>query len=227
MNEVKIPQHIGLIMDGNRRWAKEQGKKSIDGHLAGSKRIISLAPYIFEKGVKYLSIYAFSTDNFKRSDEEVSYLMNLAIKFFKEKINELHQNNIKVIFSGRKEPLSKKVWDAICKVTEITKDNTGGILNICFNYSGQMEIIDAITKAKNLNEKVTEENFHQFLYQDLPDLDLIIRTSGEQRLSNFLLWYSGYAELYFPEINFPDFDEKEFDSALAEYSNRKRRFGGS
>lgn len=222
-----MPNHIGLIMDGNRRWAKAQGKKSIEGHLAGSNRIIQLAKYIFKQGVNYLSIYAFSNENFSRSEEEVSYLMSLVIKFFKERVKELDGENIKIIFSGRREPLADNVWHAIEEVSEITKNNDGGVLNICLNYGGRIEILDAIEKIRNTNEALSEESFDKFLYQDLPDLDYVIRTSGEQRLSGFMLWKASYAELYFPSCYFPDFDEKEFDLAIAEYNKRIRRFGGN
>ena len=214
-------------MDGNRRWAKQNGKKNIEGHLAGANRIIELSKYIFKKNIKYLSIYAFSTENFNRSEEEVSYLMGLIIKFFNERVNELHEENIKVVFSGRQKPLTNKVWKVICKVVELTKNNTGGVLNICLNYGSRTEIIDTINKMLDENLDINEDNFNKYLYQDLPDLDFIIRTSGEKRLSNFMLWQASYAELYFPETYFPDFDEKELDKALNEYNNRNRRFGGN
>lgn len=227
MNEVKIPEHVGIIMDGNRRWAKEHNKKSIEGHLAGANRIIELAKHIFKRGVKYLSIYAFSTENFNRTEEEVSYLMGLIVKFFNERVKELDEENIKVIFSGRKEPLSEKVYDCICKVVERTKNNTGGVLNVCLNYGSRAEIIDAINKITLKGKTITEEEFSKYLYHDLPDLDYIIRTSGEMRLSNFMLWQASYAELYFPNVYFPDFDNQEFDKAIKEYNNRHRRFGGN
>lgn len=228
MNELIVPAHVGIIMDGNRRWAKAQGKKTLEGHLAGANRIIELAKYIINiKKVKYLSIYAFSTENFSRSEEEVSYLMGLIIKFFKERVEELHEANIKVVFSGRKEPLSEKVLKVIDSVTDITKDNTNGVLNICLNYGFRSELIDAVNKVRLLNEEINESNFSKYLYHDFPDLDLVIRTSGEQRLSNFMLWQACYAELYFPKAYFPDFDEKEFDLALLEYNRRNRRFGGN
>jgi undecaprenyl diphosphate synthase len=227
MDDIKIPIHVGIIMDGNRRWAKEHNKKSLEGHLAGANNIIELSKYVFKKGVKYLSIYAFSTENFNRSPEEVSYLMNLIIKFFNERLNELHEANIKVIFSGRKEPLKDDVWECINKVTKKTHNNTGGILNVCLNYGGRAEILDAIRKAQVDNVILNEDNFHHYLYQDLPDLDYVIRTSGEMRLSNFMLWQASYAEFYFPKTYFPDFNSKEFDKALEEYNNRHRRFGGN
>lgn len=227
MNNIIVPNHIGIIMDGNRRWAKEKNKKTIEGHLAGANRIISLAKYIFEKGVKYLSIYAFSTENFNRSAEEVSYLMGLIIKFFNERVNELHDYNIKIVVSGLRDNLSKEVLKCIDNVVDLTKDNTGGVLNVCLNYGGRREIVDAVNKIKEANITVTEETFGKYLYNDLPDLDFVIRTSGEERISNFMLWQISYAEFYFPKVYFPDFDEKEFDKALEIYNNRNRRFGGN
>lgn len=227
MNNIIVPNHIGIIMDGNRRWAKEKKKKTIEGHLAGANRIISLAKYIFDKGVKYLSIYAFSTENFNRSAEEVSYLMGLIIKFFNERVNELHDYNIKIVVSGLRDNLSKEVLKCIDNVVDLTKDNTGGVLNVCLNYGGRREIVDAVNKIKEANITVTEETFGKYLYNDLPDLDFVIRTSGEERISNFMLWQISYAEFYFPKVYFPDFDEKEFDKALEIYNNRNRRFGGN
>lgn len=227
MNNIIVPNHIGIIMDGNRRWAKEKKKKTIEGHLAGANRIISLAKYIFDKGVKYLSIYAFSTENFNRSAEEVSYLMGLIIKFFNERVNELHDYNIKIVVSGLRDNLSKEVLKCIDNVVDLTKDNTGGVLNVCLNYGGRREIVDAVNKIKEANVNITEETFGKYLYNDLPDLDYVIRTSSEERISNFMLWQISYAEFYFPKVYFPDFDEKEFDKALEIYNNRNRRFGGN
>ena len=227
MNNIIVPNHIGIIMDGNRRWAKEKKKKTIEGHLAGANRIISLAKYIFDKGVKYLSMYAFSTENFNRSAEEVSYLMGLIIKFFNERVNELHDYNIKIVVSGLRDNLSKEVLKCIDNVVDLTKDNTGGVLNVCLNYGGRREIVDAVNKIKEANVSITEETFGKYLYNDLPDLDYVIRTSGEERISNFMLWQISYAEFYFPKVYFPDFDEKEFDKALEIYNNRNRRFGGN
>ena len=226
MNDLKIPNHLGIIMDGNRRWAREKNKKTIEGHLAGANRILSLAKYIFERGVNYLSIYAFSTENFNRSEEEVSYLMNLIVKFFNERAGELNENNIKIIVSGKRDHFSSKVLKCIDDVCKMTENNTGGVLNVCLNYGGRAEIIDAIKKIRETDEEVTEENFGKFLYQDLPDLDFVIRTSGEERISNFMLWQISYAEFYFPSVYFPDFDEEEFEKALLVYNKRDRRFGG-
>lgn len=206
---------------------QKKKEKTIEGHLAGANRIISLAKYIFDKGVKYLSIYAFSTENFNRSAEEVSYLMGLIIKFFNERVNELHDYNIKIVVSGLRDNLSKEVLKCIDNVVDLTKDNTGGVLNVCLNYGGRREIVDAVNKIKQANVNITEETFGKYLYNDLPDLDYVIRTSGEERISNFMLWQISYAEFYFPKVYFPDFDEKEFDKALEIYNNRNRRFGGN
>ena len=153
--------------------------------------------------------------------------MGLIVKFFTERVKELDEKNIKILFSGRKEPLSDKIYKVICDVQEMTKNNTGGVLNICLNYGGRSEIIDAVNKIINSGETIDEEAISKNMYQDLPDLDFVIRTSGEMRLSNFMLWQASYAEFYFPETYFPDFDEKEFDKALDEYSKRHRRFGGN
>lgn len=228
MKELIVPTHVGIIMDGNRRWAKERNKKTLEGHLAGANRIIELSKYIINiKKIKYLSIYAFSTENFNRSEDEVKYLMGLIIKFFNERVKELNESKIKVIFSGRKNPLPKNVRKVINNVTDITKNNTNGILNVCLNYGARTEIIDAVNKIIESKEEVNEDTFSKYLYHDLPNLDFVIRTSGEQRLSNFMLWQASYAELYFPKVYFPDFNEKEFDLALIEYNYRNRRFGGN
>ena len=226
MEIENIPVHVGIIMDGNRRWAKEKGKKTIEGHLAGANRIIDLATHIFNRGVKYLSIYAFSTENFNRSEEEVKYLMGLIVKFFTERAKELDEKNIKIIFSGRRKPLSDKIYKVIGDVQELTKNNTGGVLNICLNYGGRAEIVDAVKKLQEENIEITEENISKSLYQVLPDLDFVIRTSGEMRLSNFMLWQASYAEFYFPNTYFPDFNNEEFDRAILEFNKRNRRFGG-
>lgn len=229
INQLKIPNHVAIIVDGNGRWAKERGLPRSKGHYEGFKNINKLAKYIFSKGTKVISFYVFSTENFKRSKEEVDYLMNLFITKFKSEIKSFNKNNIKIIFSGRDEPLPKAVIEARDNIKELTKNNTGGTINFCLNYGGRAEIIDATKKIINSNikkEDITEELFSKYLYQDLPDVDLMIRTSGELRLSNFLLWQTSYAEFYFPKTYFPDFHEKDYDQALIEYTKRDRRFGG-
>jgi len=226
---LKIPSHVAIILDGNGRWAKERGLSRSQGHDAGFNNLVKITKYIFSCGVKYLSLYCFSTENFKRSDDEVKHLMNIFLKLCNREIRTFNENNIKVVFSGRDEPLSLKVIKARNKMVYETKNNTGGILNICLNYGGRAEIVDACKRIIDSNissEDLNEELFARYLYNDLPDVDLMIRTSGELRLSNFLLWQNSYAEFYFPKTYFPDFDEKEFDKALVEYTNRDRRFGG-
>ena len=229
LNNIKIPRHVAIILDGNGRWAKEKGLPRSKGHDAGFKNMVSLSKYILSCGVEVLSLYCFSCENFKRSKEEVEHLMNIFTKLFKSKTKEFNKNNIKVVFSGRDEPLSKEVIEGRNYMMESTKNNTGGILNICLNYSSRAEIIDAAKKIVDAginSNDIDEELFSSYLYQNLPDVDLMIRTSGELRLSNFLLWQNSYAEFYFPKTYFPDFDEKEFDKALIEYTKRDRRFGG-
>ena len=221
MDELKIPNHVAIIMDGNGRWATNRGLKRSEGHI-----------HAINKGVKVLSVYAFSTDNFKRTKEEVDYLMNLFILMFKTKFKVIDKENIKVIFSGRREPLSKNVLDAMDSIVKKTENNTKGILNICLNYGGQEEIIDGtkriiddINNGKISKDDITKEKFYEYLYQDLPPIDLLIRTSGEYRVSNFMLYQMSYSEFYFTNTLFPDFDENEFDKAIESFNHRDRRFG--
>lgn len=224
---ILIPNHVAIILDGNGRWAKERGLKRTEGHREGYKTLKKISKYILHKGTKYLSVFAFSTENFNRPKEEVDYLMNLFIKGFKNDTWYFNKENIRVVFSGRKEKLSKEVLEAMDVMEKDTLNNTGGILNICLNYGGRAEIVDAVNKIiKDKKESITEEEFKKYLYQDLPDIDLMIRTSGEIRISNFMLWQLSYAELYFPNCYFPDFLEEEYDKALTEYTKRDRRFGG-
>lgn len=227
-NNLKIPGHVGIILDGNGRWAKEKGMNRTEGHREGAKNLKILGRYILSKGVKVVSIYAFSSENFKRSEEEVTFLMNLFTAKFSEELNTFHDDNIKVVFSGRREKLSKKLLEVMDKLTEKTKYNTGGILNICLNYSARNEIIDMVKKIKNedINDSIIDEKLiSKYMYNDLPDIDFLIRTSNEHRLSNFMLWQLSYAELYFCKTYFPDFSTDEFDNAILEYTKRDRRFG--
>ena len=231
---MNIPKHVAIIMDGNGRWATKRNLSRSIGHLEGSKTLKKIVEYAFSNGIEILSVFAFSTENFKRSKEEVNFLMNLFVNKFKTEGKYFNEKNIKVIFSGRrKSPLPKKVITMIEKMEIETKNNTGGILNICINYGGHSEIIDATKKIIDdvKKEKVDindldEAMFSKYLYQDLAPIDLLIRTSGENRISNFMLWQLSYSEFYFPKTYFPDFDEKQFDLALLEYNRRDRRFGG-
>ena len=233
MEELKIPNHVGVIVDGNGRWAKMRGLKRSEGHKAGAENMDKLFSYMISRGVKYISAYVFSTENFKRSKEEVDYLMNLIVLKFKKYLKKCNKENIKVVISGRKEGLRNDVLKVLDDLTKSTENNTNGVINFCLNYGGHAEIVDATKKiyddAKNGKidiNKLDEEIFSKYLYQDLPPIDFMIRTSGETRISNFMLWQVSYAEFYFPKTFFPDFNEKEFDLALLEYNKRDRRFGG-
>lgn len=233
MEEMVLPNHVGIIMDGNGRWAKQRGLKRSIGHKKGADNLEKLLKHIYSLGIKYVSVYAFSTENFNRSDEEVNYLMDLFVKFFTKKKKIFIKEELKVVFSGSKNRLRDDVVNGMKELEECTKDFNRGVFNICLNYGGRLEIVDAIKKISSevetgkLNiEDINEELVSHYMYQDLPDLDFVIRTSGEQRISNFMLWQSSYAEYYFPKTLFPDFDKDEFDKALLEFNNRNRRFGG-
>ncbi len=227
------PDHVAIILDGNRRWAKRQGLPPLQGHKKGFQNTQELVPYIIDKGVKVLSVFAFSNENFSRSKEEVTYLMDMFVNWFKKEFNKLHKENIKIIFSGRREPLREDVLEAMDYIKEKTKNNTKGVFNICINYGGQQEIVDATKKiAKDvklgkLNEEaIDEKTLYHYMYNDLPPVDLLIRTSGEQRLSNFLLYELSYAEFLFTPICFPDFNREHFEEAIDEFNKRERKFGG-
>lgn len=233
MEENILPNHVGIIMDGNGRWATKRGLNRSLGHKAGADNLKKLLRHIYNKKIKYVSIYAFSTENFKRSSEEVGYLMDLAIKMFIKEAKVFVNEKIKVIFSGSKDNLRDDVIKAMESIENSTKEYKDKTLNICFNYGGRLEITDAMKKiAKEIKagnieiSDITEDLITTNLYQNLPPLDFVIRTSGELRTSNFMIWQSTYAEYYFPKVLFPDFNEKEFDIAMEEYSKRKRRFGG-
>lgn len=228
----KVPNHVAIIMDGNGRWATTKGMVRTEGHKKGAETLEDLAVYILNTGTKYLSVYAFSTDNFKRPETEVSFLMNLFIKMFKTKMEKIIKNDIRVVFSGRRENLREDVLDTMDFIVEKSKDNKKGTLNICLNYGSQEEIIDATKKiVKDVQKGILDiddldkELYYRYMYEDLPPIDLMIRTSGEQRLSNFMLYQLTYSELYFTDTYFPDFDEKEYDKAIDAYNNRDRRFG--
>lgn len=225
--------HIGIIVDGNGRWAKEKGKSRSEGHKAGAETIEKIILYISKENIaNYLSLYVFSTENFSRSPEEVNYLMELFMKWFKKCKEKYKDANIKVLFSSQKEFLKPEIVKAIDELEEATKDNTGLVVNFCLSYGGRQEIVDATKKIAtavlenklNIND-INEELFKKYLYNDLPDVDFLIRTSGENRVSNFMLWQISYAEMYFPKVYFPDFTPKCLEEAIEEYEKRDRRFG--
>ena len=232
MVEEKIPYHVAIILDGNGRWAKERGLIRSLGHKAGFDNLNKLARYIFKRGVKVLSVFAFSTENFKRDQAEVDYLMNLFADNFKSYVNTL--DNVKIVFSGiRGGKLPDKVIKAMNEIEEMTKDCDGYLFNICINFGGRSDIVQAsrrialdYAKGDIDLDDLTEEKFQEYLYNGIPDIDLLIRTSGEMRISNFLLYQAAYAEFYFPDTYFPSFDEDEFDKAILAYNHRDRRFGG-
>ena len=229
---MNVPKHVAIIMDGNGRWAEKRGLKRSMGHLEGSKTLEKLAIHAIDMGVSILSVYAFSTDNFKRDEEEVKYLMDLVVKYFNTKFEKINKKGVRVIVSGRKENLRSDVVEAINNIEEKTKNNIAGILNICLNYGGQEEIIDgAIKLAKDIKNGLDisnfkREDFYQYMYHELPPIDLLIRTGGELRISNFMLYQMSYSEFYFTNTLFPDFDKSEFNKAIFMYENRDRRFGG-
>ena len=234
MSNTIMPKHVAIILDGNRRWAKQRNLPSLKGHQKGFENIRDLAPYIFDRGVEVLSVYAFSEQNFNRSVEEVGYLMDLFINEFKKEYKKLHEENIKIVFSSRESLLRDDVREAMHEIVELTKNNTRGIFNICLSYSGQQEVCEMTKKICELYKNgevelddITPEFVQKNLYQDLPPVDLMIRTSGEYRLSNFMMYQCSYAEFYFPQIMFPDFNRDEFDKAVEEFNNRNRRFGGN
>lgn len=223
----KIPEHIAIIMDGNGRWANKRFLPRSVGHSEGAKNLEKILTYANKIGIKYLTVYAFSTENWKRSEEEVSTLMGLFKNYIKNEEKNFMINNIKIMVSGREENIPLDLLKAIRALEEKTFNNTGIVLNLAFNYGGRAEIIDAVNKIISSGEKeITEENFKKYLYKDIPDPELMIRTSGEYRISNFLLWQIAYSELYITEKLWPDFDEEELNKAILSYTKRDRRFGG-
>ena len=224
-----LPKHIAIIPDGNRRWAKDKGLSSLEGHKRGGDAAKAISRAVFKAGIPYMSIYAFSTENWNRTSDEVQYLMDLYLRLAGVELKEAMADNIKIVVSGSKDRLSKKISSSLGAIQEKTKNNTGGTLNICLNYGGQDEIIHAMQQISLEgvpSDKINAEIIKKHLYTaDLPPVDLVIRTSGEQRLSNFLLWDSAYAELSFPEVMWPDFDEAELTKVLDDYACRQRRFG--
>lgn len=225
--------HIAIIVDGNGRWAQERGLKRSEGHKHGAQTLEKIILYANEHHLtNYLSLYVFSTENFKRSEEEVNYLMDLFIKWFNKAKDKYNKENIKVLFSKDDSLLKPDIVNKINELENATKNNTGLTVNFCLSYGGRNEIIHATKeiakKVKNnllLIDNITEDLFQQNLYQQLPDIDLLIRTSGEQRISNFMLWQLSYAEFLFIDTYFPDFTPEDLEKAINEYQKRDRRFG--
>lgn len=220
------PRHVGFILDGNRRWATNQGLPTLEGHRKGSERFKEIALACLDAGVEYVSAYIFSSENWARTEEEVGYLMNLVIKVAETQLGEFKKRGVRIVVLGSHAGLSDKVLEAIDKTTSETKDNTNGTIALCFNYGGKQEIADAANQVCSAGKPITVDSITSSLYHsEVPDIDLLIRTSGERRLSGYMLWRSDYAELYFTECMWPDFNKDELNKALAEYQARQRRFG--
>ncbi len=228
-NDTTLPTHLGLILDGNRRWAKAQGIPQLEGHRKGYENLKTIAKAAIKMGIPYVTAYVFSTENWNRSKHEVDYLMKLLLWVAKNEVKELDKENVRVRFLGSKSGLREDIVRAIEAAEEKTKHNKRGTLSFCLNYGGQQEIVDAVKRiiASGISaQQVTADVVAAHLYApDVPPLDLVIRTSGEHRISNFMLWRSSYAELYFHEKHWPAFGVEDLETALAEYAKRHRRFG--
>lgn len=225
--ERVVPKHIGIIMDGNGRWAKSKGLPRTYGHKAGANTLRKIVTECGKIGVEYLTVYAFSTENWKRSKDEIEALMFLFKTYLKNERKTLMKNNVKFLVSGREEGVKKSLLEEIRKLEEETKNNTGLTLNIAFNYGGRAEIVDAVNKLiKEGKTEIDEEDISKSMYRDIPDPELIIRTSGEFRISNFLLWEIAYSEIYITDVHWPDFNENALKEAIDSYNKRDRRFGG-
>jgi undecaprenyl diphosphate synthase len=216
LDPERVPAHVALIMDGNGRWAEQRGLKRSQGHEAGERALFDVVEGALEAGIRYLSAYAFSTENWSRPEEEVEFLLNFNRKLLRQRRDDMNERGVRIRRIGRRDPVPQDVLDEFDAAEEVTKHNTTMDLMVCFNYGGRAEIEDAAAKgdiASNLYAP------------DLPDVDLMIRTSGEMRTSNFLLWQAAYAELYFTETLWPDFDRHALWDALREFAARERRFG--
>jgi len=226
---VTIPQHVGIIMDGNGRWAREHGLPRLEGHRAGTENIRRVLEACSEFGIKILTIYAFSTENWGRPQVEVRGLMRILEEVIDREVQSLHKNGVQLRHIGRLEGLSQRLQQAVRDALELTKENDRLILNVAFNYGGRSEILDAVRRLMGDGispQELSEELFERYLYTaGLPPPDLIIRTGGEMRLSNFLIWQAAYAEYYSTPTYWPDFNEEELHKALLAYSQRERRFG--
>lgn len=226
-----LPNHVAIIMDGNGRWAKRRGLSRLEGHRGGVDNVRSIVKCANDQyHIKHLSLYGFSTENWKRPEIEVNGLLRLLEERIDTEALELHHNNVRIRHLGRLEELPESIQQAMARAMKLTRNNTGLTLCFAFNYGGRIEILDAVRRIIVSGippDKIDENLFGSYLYTDgLPDVDLVIRTSGELRLSNFLVWQTAYSEYYFTKVLWPDFNEEEFRKALVSYSRRKRRFGG-
>jgi len=233
IDRKRLPQHIAIIMDGNGRWAKKHNRTRIAGHLEGTKTIRKIVKFCGEIGIKILTLFAFSTENWNRPKREVYALMNLLFRFLRQEISNLQKNNVKLLASGQIERLPTKVRVELSKTIDATRENKGLILNLALSYGGREEIVRAcqeiarqVSNRRKKVEDINEEFFNNYLYTTgLPDPDLLIRTSGEFRISNFLLWQIAYSEIYVTPVLWPDFNRRDLLLALIDYQRRERRFG--
>lgn len=231
---MNIPQHTAIIMDGNGRWAKERGMVRVQGHNAGMKSLKEIVKASSTMGIKYLTVYAFSTENWKRPQDEVSGIFKLVVKYIKQEIKELDANNVRVNIIGDWHALPEDARASLQYALDTTKDNDGLVFNVALNYGGRAEILksvktilDKVSSGEISQEDLTEDTISSYLYTaEMPDPDLIIRTGGEYRLSNFLTWQSAYSELYVTDVYWPDFTPAELEKAIEAYNGRERRFGG-
>lgn len=225
--ENKIPNHIGYIMDGNRRWAKSHGIPSYEGHLAGYNKVRDVTRASVEAGVKYISFYAFSTENWDRTEKEVGYLMKLMLRMLTSDLEEVVGENVRLVVAGTDDRLDKKIIQAARDAEARTANNTRATVLLCFNYGGQKEIVESVKKLVASGDDITEQGISDHLYApDVPPCDIIVRTSGEQRLSNFMLWRAAYSELMFVEKHWPDMEASDVQKVIEEFNNRSRRYGG-
>ncbi|MCL2149705.1 MAG: polyprenyl diphosphate synthase [Dehalococcoidia bacterium] len=225
-----LPRHVAFIMDGNGRWALARGLPRLEGHRAGMETIRGLARHLGKRGIPYVTLYAFSTENWRRPADEIRGLFRLMAQSIKKEARALHENNVRIRHLGRTEGLDAKIVNDIAEAVELTSVNTGLNLSIALNYGGRQELTDALrrlvaagVKTEDVNEALINAHLDT---SELPDVDLLVRTAGEMRISNFLLWQSAYAEYYATPVLWPDFDSTEVDRALADFAHRKRRFGG-
>jgi undecaprenyl diphosphate synthase len=229
MMNNSIPQHVAIIPDGNRRWANKNGLPSIRGHELGGDRMFQVVEHLMKLGVRFVTVWGFSTDNWKRKEEEIFSLFELLESWLKKTKSWAQDNKVRLRYIGRLQELPDNLQDLIQKAITITENNQGMTLNLAFNYTGRAEIIDAVNKliSEHHTNQVDENTFSSYLYTDgTPDVDLVIRTAGEYRISNFMLWQIAYSEFYFTPMYWPDFDIEELDKALVSYSERVRRLGG-
>jgi undecaprenyl diphosphate synthase len=227
---ASIPRHVAIVLDGNRRWADRRGLPKHEGHRAGVANLRRVLNYLGEQGVDCVTVYSFSTENWKRDKTELAGLFGILEEVIEHETAELHKNGVKIRHLGRLERLSPKLQQAVKQAVQLTGQNTGLTLSVAFNYGGRAEIIDAVRRivAEGITpEQIDESMFERYLYTDgLPDVDLLIRTGGEFRTSNFMMWQSAYSELYFTSVLWPDFDGEEVAKALKWFGQRQRRFGG-